>query len=81
MAQSKNGRVKSGGKKEEYNYPSRFGSHSSMIVEEHDWSLQPGEVLLEDEYGQYVTTTSRLDNGFNDPNRTNGNLRPRILKG
>jgi len=52
-----------------------------MIVEEHDWSLQPGEVLLEDEYGQYVTTTSRLDNGLNDPNRTNGNLRPRILKG
>jgi len=52
-----------------------------MIVEEHDRSLQSGEVLLEDEYGQYVTTTSCLDNGLNDPNRTNGNLRPRILKG
>jgi len=80
MAQSKNGR-KPLVKGEVYPFPSRFGSHSSMIVEEHDWSLQPGEVLLEDEYGQYVTTTSRLDNGLNDPNRTNGNLRPRILKG
>ena len=78
---SKNSRVKSGGKKEEYNYPSRFGSHSSMIVEEHDWSLQPGEVLLEDEYGQYVTTKDRLDTALNDPNRTNGYLRERILKG
>ena len=78
---SKNSRVKSGGKKEEYNYPSRFGSHTSMIVEEHDWSLQPGEVLLEDEYGQYVTTKDRLDTALNDPNRTNGYLRERILKG
>lgn len=78
---SKNSRVKSGGKKEEYNYPSRFGSHTSMIVEEHDWSLQPGEVLLEDEYGQYVTTKDRLDTTLNDPNRTNGYLRERILKG
>lgn len=78
---SKNSRVKSGGKKEEYNYPSRFGSHTSMIVEEHDWSLQPGEVLLEDEYGQYVTTKDQLDTALNDPNRTNGYLRERILKG
>jgi len=78
---SKNSRIKSSGKKEEYNYPSRFGSHTSMIVEEHDWSLQPGEVLLEDEYGQYVTTKDRLDTTLNDPNRTNGYLRERILKG
>jgi len=78
---SKNSRIKSSGKKEEYNYPSRFGSHTSMIVEEHDWSLQPGEVLLEDEYGQYVTTKDQLDTALNDPNRTNGYLRERILKG
>ena len=54
---------------------------ASMIVEEHDRSLQPGEVLLEDEYGQYVTTKDRLDTSLNDPNRTNGYLRERILKG
>ena len=78
---SKNSRIKSSGKQEAYNYPSRFGSHASMIVEEHDWSLQPGEVLLEDEYGQYVTTKDQLDTALNDPNRTNGYLRERILKG
>lgn len=80
MAGSKNNR-KPSLKGELYPFPSRFGSHASMLVNEHDWSLQPGEVLLEDEYGQYVTTAACLDNGLTDPNRTNGSLRPRILKG
>ena len=77
---SKNSRNKSV-KQEAYNYPSRFGSHSSMVVEEPRASLKENQVELEDEYGKYVTTKDRLDTGLNDSNRTNGYLRERILKG
>lgn len=58
-----------------YGYPSRFGSHSSMVKE----ALGEGEGALpiigvincvcEDEYGLYVTERSRLDSGLADPNR------------
>jgi len=47
--------------------PSRFGSHSSMIVESEisDENL----VTLKDEFGEYVTEKSKLDTGLADPNR------------
>lgn len=45
--------------------PSWFGSHQSMVVK----VLDNEKVLCEDQYGQYETLTSRLDNGLADPNR------------
>jgi hypothetical protein len=49
--------------------PSPYGSHASMIVEEHDVELQAGEVLLEDDKGRYITLENRLDTGIVDHNR------------
>ena len=57
-------------KKEEYLYPSRFGSHASMIDEEKTSELNDeSKVVLLDEYGHYVTCRTRLDNGLADPKR------------
>ena len=51
-----------------YPYPTRYGSHSSMLVEGlvalADW------VICEDERGKYATEIKKLDNGFHDPWRT-----------
>jgi len=55
-----------------YAYPSRFGSHASMVVREpgEDSSdLQADQVVCRDEYGDYVTWRSHLDNGLADPVR------------
>lgn len=43
-------------------------------------SLENHQILLEDEYGMYVTERKFLDTGLMDPHRTNGAKRPRILK-
>ena len=60
-------------KKEEYLYPSRFGSHSSMIDEEKTSELNDGnKVVLVDEHGYYITERNRLDSGLADPKRWNG---------
>lgn len=45
--------------------PSPYGSHLSMLVRE----LEDGRVVLKDDFGEYVTTRDRLDNGMADPNR------------
>ena len=51
-------------KKTTYQFPSRFGSHASMVIgEEGDF------VVCKDEYGEYRTEKTRLDNGSADPNR------------
>ncbi len=42
--------------------PNPFGSRTSMVV-----SYIP--CVCEDEFGEYVTETKRLDNGLGDPNR------------
>lgn len=53
--------AKTFGKTTEYPYPSRYGSHASMVVECH------GEyVICEDERGRYATRESVLDNGMSD---------------
>jgi len=54
-----------------YPYPSRFGSHASMVmlpcdIEE---SNEQGLVTIQDEFGTYQTFVERLDNGLADPNR------------
>ena len=54
-----------------YDFPSRFGSHSSMINENAP-AVKPGFVVLTDEYGDYVTEVSNLDNGLADKNRYQG---------
>ena len=50
--------------KEKYPYPSRYGSHESMIV-----ALGHRIVVCEDELGEYDTEEKYLDNGLADPNR------------
>jgi hypothetical protein len=60
--------------KDIYPYPSRFGSHNSMVVlpvdiEDESINGQPGVVCCKDEFGTYITEISRLDNGRADPNR------------
>lgn len=52
-------------KEEKYLYPSRFGSHKSMVIEEN----ADGTVILADEFGIYTTTKDRLDDGVADPKR------------
>ena len=57
-------------KQESYKYPTRFGSHSSMIDEEKTGELNDGQkVVLEDEHGYYTTDRKRIDSGLADPNR------------
>lgn len=58
------------GKKEEYPYPSRFGSHRKMVDKSETESLNnPDWVVLKDEFGLYVTTPKNLDTGLADPYR------------
>jgi hypothetical protein len=58
--------------------PSRFGSHSSMVVEANEiaqWNkdmsarLEKDEVLCEDDEHYYITKKNMLDTGLADPNR------------
>ena len=51
-------------KEEKYKFPSRFGTHKSMVLEETN-----GVVVCEDEFGTYITSSDRIDNGLADPNR------------
>lgn len=55
-------------KQADYPYPSRFGSHSSMLSTNRD-TVPVGCVICIDEHGQYITEANRLDNGLADPNR------------
>ena len=45
--------------KDKYNFPSRFGSHSSMKLAD----LDDGYVICVDEFGEYRTKADRLDDG------------------
>jgi hypothetical protein len=58
-------------KKEVYEYPSHYGSHSSMIDETLTTALVDSKkwVVLKDEIGPYVTRRVNLDNGLADPYR------------
>ena len=57
-------------KEKKYSFPSRFGSHSSMIDAEETEKLgDPSRVVLKDEHGTYITERSKLDCGLSDPNR------------
>jgi len=50
-----------------YPYPSRYGSHRSMMIpgsEDAD-----GTVTCKDEFGDYETHIDRLDSGLADSNR------------
>lgn len=56
--------------KAEYPYPTRFGSHASMIDLQETAKLEKeGMVVLKDENGFYITERGRVDSGMADPNR------------
>ena len=60
-------------KQESYPYPTRFGSHRSMVDEDKTADLDDdSKVVLQDEHGFYTTETVRLDNKLADPNRYTG---------
>lgn len=53
-----------------YAFPSRFGSHASMVNAEKTAELNDStRCVIDDEYGQYTTLKNRLDTGMADPNR------------
>jgi len=57
-------------KVEKNSYPSRFGSHTTMVNKDMSNDLKDDHwVICEDELGVYVTMVSRLDNGLADPYR------------
>lgn len=56
--------------KEVYQYPSRFGSHKTMVDETATKKLKDSSfVVCKDEFGLYTTQVERLDSGLADPNR------------
>jgi hypothetical protein len=74
MAKSKRSRDTSKG----WTTPSRFGSHSSMVVDPNEvpaWKknmnakLAKDEVMCEDDDHYYITKKNRIDSGMADPNR------------
>ena len=53
-----------------YGYPSRFGTHSTMVDEEKTKELNdPRRVVCADEHGTYITEKNRVDSKMADPNR------------
>lgn len=60
-----------------YAYPSRFGSHSSMVVED----CGANHVVCEDEHGKYLTERHRIDSGLTDPNRCNQSRLGKLFQG
>ncbi len=59
-----------------YTYPSRFGSHASMILKE-----EGDVVTCQDEFGEYTTSRSRIDNGLVDPARCAQNRLGKLFQG
>lgn len=57
--------------KQVYPYPSRYGSHKSMVNEEQTIirGLTANKVVLDDEFGSYETERVRLDDKTCDHNR------------
>ena len=55
---------------EEYPYPSRYGSHASMVVENNEGDAW---IVCKDEKGPYVTSRIHLDTGLMDPYRITTN--------
>jgi hypothetical protein len=57
-------------KKEKYKYPSRFGSHSSMINYDETTKLNDiDRIVLTDEFGDYITYRENIDRPETDQNR------------
>ena len=65
-------------KKEEYAYPSQYGSHASMVVENNEGDAW---IACKDEKGPYVTSRTHLDSGLMDPYRlTTAKFREDMVK-
>lgn len=56
---------KNDGKSVKITTPSPHGSHLSMVVKDNE----DGTVVCKDDYGEYTTLKSVLDNGLADPRR------------
>ena len=56
-----------GKKIEEPKYPSRYGSHASMVVI--DFGDDVDDVVLKDNGGYYLTTKNKIDTGLVDQRR------------
>lgn len=50
-------------------FPSRFGSHKSMVDKEASELINAGLVVCKDGRGRYITKEFRLDSGIADPAR------------
>ena len=62
---------------ETYPYPSRYGSHLSMVAEE---NIGGAWIVCKDEKGPYVTSRLHLDTGLMDPWRgTTGGFRRAMM--
>ena len=53
-------------KTETYKFPSRYGSHASMVFADAE---EGDKVICKDEFGEYITEKNRIDNRLADPNR------------
>ena len=77
---SRSAKAKMADKSSDSIYPSRFGSHKSMVDERATAALEglkETEVVLKDSTGYYVTEKSNLDNGLTDWNRMGKESRER----
>jgi hypothetical protein len=61
-----------------YPYPTRFGTHRSMVLGEVD---NNGMVPCGDEFGQYLTHYSNIDSGRLDPARTDSRRLGKLFGG
>ena len=71
-------------KAEKHPYPSRYGSHITMVNDDMSKELKSNLwVVCEDQDGAYATEVSRLDNGLSDSYRfsTGSEKRKEILDG
>ena len=60
-------------KEKVFKYKSQFGSHSDMVDKQATEELnQVGKVVCVDQYGSYITSLNRLDDGLCDWNRADG---------
>ena len=74
-------RERTTGPKVVYPYPSRYGSHKSMVNEGATEVLDiKSWVVCEDEVGRYVTRTKKLDSGMVDPHRLASKEKRREIK-
>jgi len=64
-----------------YPYPSRYGTHKSMVLDTQVASNGQTYAKCADEYGEYITPLSNVDSGLSDPNRTSQKRLSKLFSG